>query len=821
MMKQKSNQKPVARPLLKNKTKNPEPRQSIFESNLDKYAVWITMGLVSVLILIIFHSFISGVLFYLFRDIGSDSINSYFPHFQYINQYIKTDGIPLWSFSQGMGQNIQSISINDPFYLIFYLVDKDNVAYSIIWMEIIKILSTAFVAFHFFRLLKLKPVAIIIGTLLYCFSGFMIVGGGWYMFSTEVFCLAFLLLSFEMLFQSRTWLLFPLAIALIAIDQPFNLFLYGLFFILYFLFRYFTSDSVTLRKFIRMTLQMTALSLLGLLISSFFFWSSLQTLLDSPRVGGSSGYFNKLMSTPVFSFGTESHNIAAILRFFSNDILGNGSKYQGWYNYLEAPLFYIGLLPLLLMPQIFVTVPWRKARIFGLFILILVIPVIFPFFRYFFWLFTGDYYRGFSFFVGLSFLLLTLFAVNEIMGTKKINLVVLVLTFFILMTLLYYHYTNANNIIDSDVQSVVRNFLVVYLFITGLAYFNWFKPYFGVILLCVVFIELGYFNYSALQKRSVLTDQNKKEKFGYNDYSMDAAAYLNAQDKQFFRINKTFTSNPAVHTSYNDAKAQGFYGTMVYGSFNQKYYIRFMEEIGVINKGKEFESRWVIGLISRPLLQNLVSTKYSLVKGSSEFLRRFKYDSIAQFGDVVVLKNGNFLPLGFTYKRYIVLDSFSKISKEKKDMVLQKAFVAENPPDPRFSAFKAYPLKDTLVNYEFKDFFNDVLSLKKDTLAITRFTQNQILGNIELDSSRMLFLSIPYDKGWHTRVDNKEVQPLICNIGFIGLFLDAGKHEIELFYRPPFFHLSLMLTIAGILLYLGLVAGFSIFKKKKPSHEPD
>jgi len=290
---------------------------------------------------------------------------------------------------------------------------------------------------------------------------------------------------------------------------------------------------------------------------------------------------------------------------------------------------------------------------------------------------------------------------------------------------------------------------------------------------------------------------------------------INSNDKQFFRVSKSFSSGPAIHTSFNDAKIQEFNGTMVYGSFNQKYYIRFMEELDVIKKGQEFESRWVRGLVNRPLLQNLMSTKYNLVKEAASNFAILGYDSITQLGDVKVLRNKYYLPLGFTYKSYISLDSFSKVSTFKKDMVLQKAFVTENPVDPRLANLKRFPLADTLLNYTYQEFYSDAAVLKKDTLGITKFSQNNICGSIELDSSRVLFLSIPYDKGWHTIVDGKEVEPMLCNVGFIGLFLEPGKHEIELNFSPPFFKLSKILTIIGLLLYLSLIFMLMIRKSKK------
>jgi len=808
-MKQKISHKPLnnpaVRPPVKKEMQKEASRPVFPDRQLEKYGLWITMGLVLLLILIIFSDFILGNRYYLFKDIGSDSLNTFYPHFIYLHQYLRTEGFPMWSFAQGMGQNIQSGSINNPFYWIVYSGGADSIAYRIVWMEIVKIILTGFFLYKLLKSWGLKPVAIIIGTLLYCFSGLMMVGGGWYIFSTEACYLALLLWSFEKLYQHNSWFLFPVSIALIAAFQPFDLFLYGIFFILYFLMRHFTSDTPSLKKFFRIVLQMAGCSLLGLLISSFFFWSNMQMLLDSPRVGGHSGLFDKLMATPVLSFGDVRHNMAVILRFFSNDLLGNGSNYRGWYNYLEAPLVYVGLLPLLMMPQIFLLTSKKKALTYALFFIILILPVVFPYFRYALWLFSGDYYRGYSFFVGLAFLFLALFTISEITGTKRINLFVLAGTLAVMMILLYYPYSASEQIIDKTIQSSVRNFLIIYAVIIGLYYQTRYRSYLNLALLLIVLIELGSVNYDTLNKRTVLTNDESMQKTGYNDYTLEATAYINSTDKQFFRVNKDYRANPTIHSSFNDAKAQGFNGTMVYDSFNQKYYILFLEEMGIIKKGNETESRWAVGLGSRPILQNLASTKYNLTKGPALRIMMFKYDSITQFGDVKLLKNKLFLPLGFTYDRYIRVDSFARVSSVRKDYVLQRAFVADTPVDKRFAGFKQYALKDTMPNYTYNDYFIDVMHLKKDTMAITRFSQNHINGTIDLDSAKMLFFSIPYDKGWHAVVDGKEVQPLVCNIGFIGLFIEKGRHEVELKYTPSYFFLTLMLTFGGILLYFGLL----------------
>ena len=320
-------------------------------------------------------------------------------------------------------------------------------------------------------------------------------------------------------------------------------------------------------------------------------------------------------------------------------MLGSGDSFKGWYNYLEAPLFYIGLLPLLIMPQIFGFISKRNRIIYLVFILIFIFAIIFPFFgSCSFWAFTGDYFRGFSISVAFPVLLFSLMGLNEINSLKNANIINLSITFAGLMLLLYFPYQNISQIIIPELQSNVRNFLIFYFVLVILLRFLKYRTFIQILLVLTVFIELVYLYSYSYRDRLLISKEEMKDKKGFNDYTVEALQYINSKDKGFFRINKEYTSDYATHTSFNDSKAQMF-GTMAYNPFNQKFYIRFLEELKIITKGDEAQTRWVEGLSSRPLLLNLVSNKYDLTKDSSSQYFKIGYDSIRKFNDVWVAKN--------------------------------------------------------------------------------------------------------------------------------------------------------------------------------------
>ena len=400
----------------------------------------------------------------------------------------------------------------------------------------------------------------------------------------------------------------------------------------------------------------------------------------------------------------------------------------------------------------------------------------------------------------------TIRVISDLEQLKKVNLLVLLLTLAGLLGLLYYPYQNIDQILNKSLQGFATLMLVVYAMI--LLFFNYTsnKGILKVLLILVVCCELVYLNGKTVRTRDTISQSEWKQKTGYNDYSVEAAAYIKKTDPGFYRVSKDYSSGPAIHGSINDAKVHGYFGTSSYYSFNQKNYIRFLEETDLIKKGEEMQSRWAQGVTNRPLLQILSSVKYHFTRKSNSFYQQtMGYDSIGQFGDVKVLKNKYFLPLGCSYSAYISHSQFAKLSSLQKDFAILKAIVAEEPVSEDFKHLKEITAKDTSTNFTFVELSSMVTSLKKDSLTISHFSNNHIRGSIRLKEPEILFFSIPYDKGWSAVVDGKPTKPVLCNLGFTGIFLTAGEHQVQLDFELPNFGLSLGLSGVGIFIYLILL----------------
>jgi hypothetical protein len=750
----------------------------------------------------IFKDYLLFKKLYIFLDIGSDTYNHAYPFFVNISDYIRSDGIPTWSFYHGMGQNIFPGEIQNPFALILYLLGRDCLPYGIAYVELLKIFLAGIIFYYYLRTLSLSSYACIVGSVLMAFSGYMILGSGWYGHSTFVLSGIFLLFSFEKLFKENNWLYFPFSVAFITSRSPFYIYILGIFLLFYSIFRILDGGRHNLKDAGILYMKLAGAGILGLAMVTPFLINDLLRIMDSPRVGGDAGYFNKLMSGSIFSLADYKHNTTAVLRLFSNDILGTGSDYKGWYNYLEAPSFYCGLSTLLLFPQLFCFLNKKRKLLFSIFLTIWVLIIVFPFFRHALYLFTGDYYKGgVSLIIPIVLLFFSIHALNFIDKNHGVNNPLLLLTFGVLLGFLYIPWFPAEKSpIVKEIRIIITSFLVIY---TVLIYYygKGSAGIFRFILLAVICCEACMFSFLTANKRQALTAAELSRPVGYNDYTVNVLEAIETKDNGFFRVEKDYSSGIAIHKSYNDAEIQEYYGTTSYNQFNQKYYIRFLVETGIIKGNDELMTRWAPGLSSRPLLQTLAGVKYYLSKNGLNNFLKSSYEEFCIRGNVTASRNKYFLPLGFTYDKVIPYSDFKKLDTLQKDVVLLKAFVAENGEKDiqDFDVFDTINLKGA---YSVKEYGEDVDQLRRETMTLTEHNQNSIKGTIQVSEKKMLFFSIPYDEGWSITIDGKKVKSKLINIGFMGVIVPAGKHKVELSFAPPFLVSGILVMILSFVLYV-------------------
>lgn len=108
---------------------------------------------------------------------------------------------------------------------------------------------------------------------------------------------------------------------------------------------------------------------------------------------------------------------------------------------------------------------------------------------------------------------------------------------------------------------------------------------------------------------------------------------------------------------------------------------------------------------------------------------------------------------------------------------------------------------------------------EKSGFKVTRFTDRSIEGKAKVSGKEtgrdLLFLSIPYDKGWELKVDGKSRQAKAIGNAFLGVELEEGDHDISLKYTPPGYRLGLILSLSSIILFILVSAGAVLWRKRR------
>lgn len=99
-------------------------------------------------------------------------------------------------------------------------------------------------------------------------------------------------------------------------------------------------------------------------------------------------------------------------------------------------------------------------------------------------------------------------------------------------------------------------------------------------------------------------------------------------------------------------------------------------------------------------------------------------------------------------------------------------------------------------------FENAYAELADEQLEITEFSDTKITGNINAAKDGVMYLSIPYEKGWSVYVDGEETETVKVLNSMLGAEIEAGSHEIVLKYSPDGFKTGLAISGGALLMFI-------------------
>lgn len=747
---------------------------------------------------LIFREFLFGGSVLLYKDVGRDSLDDYYPWFVHFSDYARQYGFPSWSFSIGMGQDILYLA-GYFFWEPVVWLPRALIAHALVYQHLLKTIAAGLLFFSFLRLYRIEFVSSLLGSLLLAFSAYMCMGACWFVLADEVVGFTTVLFATEWALHRGKWQWLTLTVAAIGLISAFHFYLCALLLSFYVPARLWINGK-TWRNGWATLLTLAAAAVLGVGLSAAVALPNLVTMLNSPRGSGTASVARFLESFPIFGFESPAHYQTVALRFFGNDLLGGGEQYHGWQNYFEAPIVYCGLLSALLFPQALVVLRTRARIICALFLIVALVPVVFPWFRYLLWAFQDDYYRTYGLFSTIAVIVMAMMVLSHFAQGGRVNVPLLAAT--TITSIIILHLPAMVNI------SLARNatlFLIGYAVLLVAAQLFRRQQFATWCVLVLSTIELIRFDFVTVSDRDKITASELQQRVGYNDDTIDALRHIKMTDGNFFRITKL---QPAYSDSYgyNDAMVFGYYGTAAYNSFNNGNYIDFLWGVNAIPANYEPDTRWCPGVTNDLLLSIFTCEKYRLAEDATMLRDSPAYEFVAQYQHQALFRNVAWVPLGLIFDRYLPEDLFLKLPTPQKRFVLLRAVVVKNKEQAEKLGLSQIPSpEEEITDSSLSDV---VLALRKSAFKLTSFRPFEITGNLQLARKAVMVVQTPFDEGWRPSQDNRAVKVLPVDAGLLGVALDPGEHRVVLRYRNRYLPAGIILSVSS-LICLGLGMRFS------------
>lgn len=170
------------------------------------------------------------------------------------------------------------------------------------------------------------------------------------------------------------------------------------------------------------------------------------------------------------------------------------------------------------------------------------------------------------------------------------------------------------------------------------------------------------------------------------------------------------------------------------------------------------------------------------------------YDDMAGYH---VWENEYYIPMGYVYDEYILKSELDEIGNSSKaGMMLHAVAIDES---------QAYNLKNVLQHTEnaagysgsYASYYEDCQNRASKTVDNVQRTKTGVTAESSFAEDEFVFFSIPWEEGWSAYIDGEPAKLEKVNVGFMGLVVPAGEHEIELRYRTPGLTAGIICTFGG------------------------
>lgn len=175
-----------------------------------------------------------------------------------------------------------------------------------------------------------------------------------------------------------------------------------------------------------------------------------------------------------------------------------------------------------------------------------------------------------------------------------------------------------------------------------------------------------------------------------------------------------------------------------------------------------------------------------------------------------VYENEYFIPIGFTFDKYISRSEWKAIDEKKRTSVLIRAIVLDDEDAEKYGSMfeKLKPYEKILSKSEY---IEECENRRASSCSSFTYDSYGFTAEIRADKDNLVFFSVPYDDGFTAEVNGREADIIKVDAGFMAVPVKKGENHIVFHYETPGLKAGAVISLAGA----GILTAYILINRKK------
>ena len=766
-------------------------RPVVWKEERRRYLLAFLLGFGSLMLSLIPIIIMDGGYFIYYGDYNSQQI----PFYNLANDAVRSGSFG-WNWYTDLGVNfIGSYSfylLGSPFFWISTLLPRAWVTFSMPILLSMKHGLAALTAYAYIRRFVRNPNAALIGGMLYAFSGFQLFNIFFNHFQDVTAFFPLMLIAMEELVNNNRRGIFALSVALMAFINYFFFTGQVVFLVLYFALRCGADDfHASLKKFFIILLE----AVIGVMIACVLLLPSALVVIANTRVS------EHLYGIDLIAYSDETRIWRILLGFFMiPDVPARPNLFSSNYGKWAS---IGGYLPMFSMAGVIAFLKQKEKHWAKRLTIVCAVCACIPVLNSAFYALNGSYYARWYYMPILILAMMTAYALDNRAVRWKSGLIFsgAMMIVFGIISLLPTETDEGEIEWFSFAEYPGHFYLVLGVCVAGLlitAYLirqrNRHKKFLRITLVMTtafsIICTLVVVCFGAFEASRAET---------YVDRAIDPEGdiSISVAEDDFFRVD--------ISADYdNYPMLWGLPSMRCFHSVVSVSIMEFYESIGIT---RDVASR---ADTSYYALRGLFSVQYYFKSADGTSVTDsesvpaldmpgFEYEKTEN--GFYVYRNTAYVPMGFTFDRYISEAQWEATAESERSNVLMRALLLTDEQAETYGDLFTQ-ITSNEISMDEEDYLEACAERAASACDSFIYDSSGFTATITTESENLVFFSVPYEDGWSATVNGKEVEIEQVDIGFMAVPVEAGDNVIVFSYETPGLKAGCVLTVSGILLLI-------------------